>query len=215
MDSNSGHDEEQSRSLIPVFISSLSHDLRSPLNTITGYSEILLDGLSGELNDVQLDYSNRIHRAAARMSHFVNDIIDVSRIEMGTVECGCMSFDVTEVVRDAVVALESESEEGGPLIRCDCEAGVFIESDSERVFQCVDILLRYAKTICAGEFIRVSLTSDESRVEISIMVEPVESTVIRKYPLYHCDIIASQLLGGALKTDEQNDLHTFRLVLPR
>lgn len=206
---------EKSKSLISEFISGLSHDLRSPLNTIAGYSEILLDGLSGELNDVQQDYATRIHRASDRMSQYINDIIDVSRIELGSVEAHIKTFDLIDVIRDAVNAFNASVVDDNVNVAFGGGEKILIESDSERVLQCVDILLRYAAVIGVGETILIALETSSSNVDIKISVGLVNLAVAKRYALSHCDIIVSQLLRGELSVEERDDLHRFCISLPR
>ena len=214
-DATNGRSSGSSGSLIPEFISALSHDLRSPLNTITGYSEILLDGLSGELNDVQQDYAIRINRASDRMSQYVNDIIDVSRIELGLVECHLKEFNLTETVRDAVEAFNASTIDDSVNVLFDGGVETLIESDSERVLQCVDILLQYASVVGAGESILIDLEPHHSSVNIRFSVGPVNSIVMKKHALSQCHIIVCQLLGGEFVVDESGAVHRFCISLAR
>jgi len=64
-------------------VSSVSHDLRTPLTSIQGYSELLSSKVLGELNKEQEEASNVIHSEAKRLSKLINDLLDVSRMEAG------------------------------------------------------------------------------------------------------------------------------------
>jgi PAS domain S-box-containing protein len=66
------------------FVSLASHQLRTPLTTVNWYSEMLLTGDAGPLNEKQREYINEIYKGSKRMGSLVNALLDVSRMEMGT-----------------------------------------------------------------------------------------------------------------------------------
>lgn len=66
------------------FVSLASHQLRTPLSTINWYSEMLLDGDVGELNNGQKEYLREVYKGNKRMVDLVNALLNVSRLELGT-----------------------------------------------------------------------------------------------------------------------------------
>ncbi len=69
-----------------MFVASVSHELRTPLNSIIGFSDVMAQGMTGELNEKQLDYTKRINHAGQHLLALISDIIDISKIESGRVE---------------------------------------------------------------------------------------------------------------------------------
>jgi signal transduction histidine kinase/transcriptional regulator with PAS, ATPase and Fis domain len=65
------------------FIANVSCELRSPLNTIIGFTEILSHQYFGELNERQIDYVNGVLESSSKLLHLVNDILDLASIEAG------------------------------------------------------------------------------------------------------------------------------------
>lgn len=65
---------------LEAFSYSVSHDLRAPLRALEGFSSILLDDYSGQLDDQGLHYLNRIKEASRRMGQLINDLLDLSRV---------------------------------------------------------------------------------------------------------------------------------------
>ncbi len=65
------------------FLASVSHELRTPLNVVLGYIDLLLDHSFGPLEPAQRDILHRITKNASNLSHLINDLIDLSRIEAG------------------------------------------------------------------------------------------------------------------------------------
>jgi len=77
--------EEASR-LKSDFLANMSHELRTPLNAIIGFSEVLKDGLAGELIPQQKEYINDIYGAGQHLLSLINDILDLSKIESGRMD---------------------------------------------------------------------------------------------------------------------------------
>lgn len=74
---------EQASRLKSSFISNVSYELRAPLNTIVGFTEMLLNQYFGSLNEKQTDYSRNILDSAHRLMGLINDMIDMANIEAG------------------------------------------------------------------------------------------------------------------------------------
>ncbi len=69
------------------FIANTSHELRSPMNAILGFSEILLSGKHlGELNETQKDYIKDILSSGNHLLSIINGILDISKVESGKME---------------------------------------------------------------------------------------------------------------------------------
>lgn len=91
------------------FVSLASHQLRTPLSAIRWYTEMLLNGDAGEINDKQKEYLNEVYSGNQRMIDLVNALLNVSRIEMG-------SFVVEPEISDIVSVLRSVMDESKPKI---------------------------------------------------------------------------------------------------
>ncbi|HEX6588303.1 MAG TPA: PAS domain-containing sensor histidine kinase [Longimicrobiales bacterium] len=72
------------------FLAAMSHELRTPLNAIAGYVELLESGLRGPINETQVEDLRRIKRSGQHLLSIINDLLNFSRIEAGTV-----SYDIT------------------------------------------------------------------------------------------------------------------------
>ncbi|MDM8518774.1 ATP-binding protein [Anaerolineales bacterium HSG6] len=89
------------------FLTSMSHELRTPLNAILGFTEILLEGIDGELpelahGDIQLIRSN-----GEMLLTILNDILDISRIEAGMMEVFPRPLAVAEIMNDVFSTAQS------------------------------------------------------------------------------------------------------------
>lgn len=84
------------------FMANMSHELRTPLNAVIGFSELLLDGIDGEINDVQRIDLTHIHDSGAHLLGIINDILDLSKIEAGKMDLVKEEVDLAGIIRGVI-----------------------------------------------------------------------------------------------------------------
>ena len=90
------------------FVSLASHQLRTPLSTINWYSEMLLSGDAGEINENQKKYLEETYKASKRMVALVNSLLNVSRIELGTFAIDPKPIDPIKIAKICVKDLKPQ-----------------------------------------------------------------------------------------------------------
>lgn len=93
------------------FVSLASHQLRTPLSAINWYAEMLLSGDAGELNEEQKSFVKEIYGGNRRMVALVNALLNVSRIELGTLAIDPKPTDLSEIAESVLHELESQISE--------------------------------------------------------------------------------------------------------
>ncbi|WP_292466883.1 PAS domain-containing sensor histidine kinase [Methanolobus sp.] len=74
-------------------LANISHELKTPLSSVIGFSDVLLEGLSGSLNQIQKDHVSTIYKNGNRLLDLINKMLDLSRIESGEMDLHFQSFD--------------------------------------------------------------------------------------------------------------------------
>ena len=89
------------------FLANMSHELRTPLNAILGYTELMQDGLYGELSPKTIEVLERVQANGKHLLGLINDVLDLSKIEAGQLVLSTEDYSMKNVVEMVVLATES------------------------------------------------------------------------------------------------------------
>ena len=92
------------------FIANVSHELKTPLHSIIGFAEILLQKAFGDLTDKQQKYLTTIFTSGKHLFHLVNNILDLAKIEAGKVELSCQTFIVEDIIEEVMSVIRPLSD---------------------------------------------------------------------------------------------------------
>jgi signal transduction histidine kinase len=95
------------------FVANMSHELRTPLNAVLGYSELLADGLYGNIPQKGLEVLERIQANGKHLLNLINDVLDISKIEAGQLTLALDDYSVEAIVQSVVAATGSLAQAKG------------------------------------------------------------------------------------------------------
>lgn len=121
-------------------ISNVSHDLRTPLTMIRGYSEVMRD-IPGENTPENVQV---IIDETTRLSELVNDLLDLSRIQSGTRHAEFVEFSLTDMVRNVMSRYEKLTEQQGCRITFEANQNVWVRADRGMILQVLYNLINNA-----------------------------------------------------------------------
>jgi PAS domain S-box-containing protein len=104
---------EKANRLKSEFLASMSHELRTPLHTIIGFSELLAEEIQGSLTHDQKRFVGHILQDARHLLELINEVLDISKIESGTLELQCALFDFTGCVEEVLASIRRQAESKG------------------------------------------------------------------------------------------------------
>lgn len=150
-----------------VFLSITSHELRTPLNSILGFTGIILEGWSGELNPEQKEQLGMVQNSAKQLLMIINDVIDLSMIESGKLMARVCEFSLKDVVDEAVLSINANLLEKGLTMSVEVE-DIHLKTDKKRVLQCITNLLSNAVKFSEIGNIKITARIIENMVHISV-----------------------------------------------
>jgi len=118
------------------FLANISHELRTPMNSILGFSDTILSGLYGDLNDAQRSRLERIQRNGKNLLALIDDLLDISKIDAGHMEMALEKVNVLDELQQIIQSFESQTEAKGIYLQLVVpEAAPFIRGDALRLRQ--------------------------------------------------------------------------------
>ncbi|MCM2356762.1 MAG: PAS domain S-box protein [Geobacteraceae bacterium] len=159
-----------------MFIASMSHELRTPLNSVIGFSSIILNEWLGPLNEEQKENLQTVLMAGNHLLSLINDVIDVSKIEAGMIETHDDEFDLHDLIKEAVTAVEKDIGDKGLELRLE-NIHWHMSTDRRRLLQCVLNLLSNAVKFTQQGYVHVCVRALESGARESARGDLVEISV--------------------------------------
>jgi signal transduction histidine kinase len=153
-------------------ISVAAHELRRPLSPIVGYIELLLDEHSGPLNDEQREYLEIMQRGARRLGNITDNLLDVTRLEIGQINLTLQARDLPGLVENVAAEWEPQVESKAQRLTLRASPGLpRALVDEVRAAQIVSNLLSNASNYTSeGGMITVSVTPAQEEGFLQVAV---------------------------------------------
>ncbi|SLM28183.1 putative Histidine kinase [Desulfamplus magnetovallimortis] len=220
-----------------MFIASMSHELRTPLNSIIGFTGVIVQGMTGPLNDKQKDHLTRVYNSAKHLLSLITDVIDISKIEAGRIDIYPEDIILSEIVDEAVINIEPQLKAKKLELVLSVPEELKLHTDRKRLLQCIiNYMSNAVKFTEAG---RITLTSRMCGQNVEILVsdtgigiskenqpklfeafERLDSRLKIKaggtgLGLYLTKKLATEILGGEIIfRSEEGRGSTFGLLIP-
>jgi signal transduction histidine kinase len=142
------------------FLANMSHELRTPLNAIIGFSQVLREGMVGEVSKKQVEYLDDILSSGNHLLALINDVLDLSKVEAGQVELQVAPFSLQDALERGVSMVREQATTEGVRVTLHRNGGLEVVSgDERRIRQVIFNLLSNA----------VKFTPEGGQVDVSAM----------------------------------------------
>lgn len=166
------------------FLARMSHEFRTPLNSIIGFTDLLAEQGEGRLPEAYADYVQHVQRGAQHLLALVNDILDLSRIEAGRIELLHENFAAADAVSEALSVTRPLAEAHRVELRTEVSPALMAFGDRTRFKQILYNLLSNAlKFTPAGGLAFVTAEPDYGEIcfcvkDTGIGIAPEQQAVI-------------------------------------
>ncbi len=147
------------------FLATVSHELRTPLTSIIGYSEMLKEGIAGEISPEQKEFVQTIHDKGEQLLELIKGLLDLSKLESGTMSLRKSDVQVPQLIEDVAQTLQPAARKKGVKLEHSFDAVPSLWADPDRLRQ---VLLNLAEN--ALKFTppdgTVSLSCDSVMMEV-------------------------------------------------
>lgn len=166
------HDITEERKLEKIkrdFVSNVSHEMRTPLANIKGYTETLLDGALNDKKNLR-NFLSIIDKHAGRMTRLIGDLLILSRLEAQEIPITLSPVDLKEIISSASRSLDKQAEKKGITLSCHCgESRLNLIADREGIEQVLINLIDNAiKYTPEGGRVSVSAFTTDGGVQADI-----------------------------------------------
>ncbi|MBX9694470.1 MAG: HAMP domain-containing histidine kinase [Cyanobacteria bacterium] len=143
-------------------VAMVSHDLKTPLSGTAGYVSLMIEGVYGEPPDEFSGVLARIQSELNRLMRLANDLLDIEKIESGSMELDMDEYEVEDIVDSSIETVRVIAEAKQISLSIACTDDLTLNCDSDRIIQVLVNLLSNA----------IKYSKDESKVEIIVQPEP-------------------------------------------
>ena len=152
------------------FLSSMSHELRTPLNAVLGFAQLLGRSRKNPLDERQREMLGHITRGGEHLLRLIDEILDLARIEAGSVSISIEPVDLAEVIREVITSLQPQAVRSGISVADTVMPAVRVAADRTRLVQILMNLgsnaVKYGRQ---GGSVRFAAEADDDHVRVSVI----------------------------------------------
>ncbi len=183
------------------FVADVSHELKTPLTNIQGFIEAMIDKKDKTPQDRER-YLNILHLETMRLTRLVNELLDLSRLESGSLAVDKQVVEIREVIKNSIAKIKPTLEERGIKVTTEFpEHTINVLGNSDRLEQVITNLLDNANRFSPPEGkIRVRVVEHDQKVEVTVKDEgegiPADDLPLIWERFYKVDKARSRDKGG-------------------
>ena len=174
---------EESSRLKSAFLANMSHEIRTPLNAIVGFSGLLMETTEQQEKE---EYIKIIHINNELLLKLINDILDLSKIESGSVELQYEDFDLSEYFDDMVTSMKQRmTNPGVRLIASNPYSGCKVRLDKNRIAQIMTNYVTNAIKYTRKGFIEMGYESKDEGIRLYVKDSGIGIPEDKKHKVFH------------------------------
>lgn len=153
------------------FLANVSHDLRTPMTTISGFIDSIIDGAIPE--EQHKHYLGIISVEVKRLSRLVNSLLDISKIQAGERKFNRTNFDICEMARQILISMEKRIDEKNLDVEFDAQNdNMYVNADHDAIYQILyNICDNGVKFASDGGKYRISIYNAGKKTKVSVYNE--------------------------------------------
>jgi signal transduction histidine kinase len=152
------------------FLANMSHELRTPLNAIIGFSQVLREGMVGEVSKKQVEYLDDILSSGNHLLALINDVLDLSKVEAGQVELQVAPFSLQDALERGVSMVREQATTEGVQVTLHKNGGLDVVSGDERRIRQVifNLLSNAVKFTPSGGLVEITAARVNGEMRVSV-----------------------------------------------
>jgi signal transduction histidine kinase len=150
------------------FVATISHELRTPMNAVLGYTALLAEEVYGPVSALQKEHLGRVRDSGSHLLALIEDLLGYARIEAGHETVSAETVRLADIVEQSLVLIRPIAERKGLRVRVEgSDAAVTLYTDPRKLKQViVNVLANAVKFTAAGDVLMVLRVEDGAEVKV-------------------------------------------------
>ncbi|WHY70810.1 two-component system histidine kinase PnpS [Fictibacillus enclensis] len=149
------------------FVANVSHELKTPVTSLKGFAETLLDGADGN-PEIRKKFLTIIWKESDRLQHLIQDLLDLSKVEQGF-SLNLQNVNLSAIVEEVIVMLETKAKEKEITLKYSVEGDTAIEGDAPRLKQVfINLINNSLNYTPKGGRVTIRLKESSEKVTFSV-----------------------------------------------
>lgn len=189
------------------FLSWASHDLKTPLNSVIGFSKVVLKGIDGPVNETQQNDLSTVFNAGQRMLALISYLVEIARLNNGHTQLKREEFDITELISETTTRWKTLNPSKPLSIETNLTDPIF-NVDRAQTRQIISHLLSFASVRVTEGTVSLSVSDTDAELKIraqSVGKKPADKSEMDSAMLGYLLASLVKLHGGQMDDPQETD----------